>query len=108
MTDLHKRLSALFADDDEKLADDDEKHEEVPKMKGKAELNALLLLGKNYQRLCDINMGADVNSITLKRVPEPLVDFFVEKIREVIDGERFKALDQYKAAAQAYAKATAE
>lgn len=75
-------------------------------MKADAELNAMLLLGKNYQRLCDIGISADVNKITLRRVPEPLTDFFVKKVRELVDNEALKALEQYKAAAKKYAKST--
>jgi len=77
-------------------------------MRGEAELNALLLLGKNYQRLRDIGVRCDDNAIHVSRIPEPFMLIFRNKIVELIDGETNKALEQYKAAAKEYAAATAE
>ncbi len=74
-------------------------------MKGEAELNALLLLGKNYQRLSEMTVGRDGQSIVIRYVPDALFQFFLDKFRKTVEEETIKALEQYKEAAKKYAAA---
>ena len=81
-------------------------------MKGEAELNALLLLGKNYERLKEITVGSmqetdpeTEGSVVINHVPSPLVDYFTKRVRELITIERGKAVGLIEQAAAEYYKA---
>lgn len=74
-------------------------------MKGQAELNALLLLAKNYHRLDKISVEVTDETIEVDGVPEPLVDYFKNRIKGIITEEKLKALELIEQATKAYAAA---
>ena len=79
-------------------------------MKAQAELNALLLQAKNYERLKGIKVRIirDHQMIQIEEVPKPLIDHFAEKIGELVEAEREKAAALLEQAAQNYAKAVSQ
>lgn len=79
-------------------------------MKGQDELNALLLMAKNYERLKAINVGSvretdeyTTGEIVVNNVPQPMVDYFTKRIRELVKAEVEKAAALVEQAAQKYA-----
>ncbi|MBR0061295.1 MAG: hypothetical protein IJP68_07415 [Selenomonadaceae bacterium] len=77
-------------------------------MKAQAELNALLLQAKNYERLQDvkIHIHRDNKVIQIVNVPGPLVDHFADKIGELIAAEVETTTSLVEKSAQAFAAAT--
>lgn len=81
-------------------------------MKGEAELNAFLLQAKHYERLKAIKVGSiqetdedTTGEIVVNNVPQPMVDYFTKRIRELVKAEVEKAAALVEQAAKAYAAA---
>ena len=79
-------------------------------MKGQDELNALLLLVKNYERLKDVkvHIHRDDEVIQIVNVPSSMIDHFAEKISALVNAEVEKAAALVEQAALKYAEATKE
>ena len=82
-------------------------------MKAEAELNALLLQAKNYERLKEVDVVAQkdrdlIDVILVRTVPKPMTDYFLKRIRELVKAEVEKAAALVEQAAKAYAKAAIE
>ena len=78
-------------------------------MKGHAELNALLLLTKRWQELEAIKIKPynGYGEIDLEDVPESMLNYFTEKINDVVKAEAEKTEALVKQAALKYAEAAA-
>lgn len=79
-------------------------------MKAKADLNALLLQAKNYERLKGIDViepeddaVEESGDIIVAHVPKTFVKYFTEKILELVRAEEVKAYDLLDKAGQTYA-----
>lgn len=74
-------------------------------MKAQDELNALLLLAKNYERLKDVkvHIHRDDEVIQIENVPSSMIDHFAEKLDELANAEVEKAVSLVEQAAQKYA-----
>lgn len=75
-------------------------------MKGQAELNALLLLTKRLQELKAIKIKPynGYGKIDLEDVPESMLNYFTEKINDVVKAEVEKAAALVVQAALKYAE----
>lgn len=76
-------------------------------MKDAAGLNALLLLAKNYEHLKAIEVKPynDSGVIKLENVPRSMLDYFTEKISDVVKAEVETAAALIEDAALKYAEA---
>ena len=75
-------------------------------MKAEAELNALLLQAKLYERLDGIIVEDDgFDAIEVDHLPKSMVEYFKNRIKGIIAEEKLKALELVEQAAENYAKA---
>lgn len=78
-------------------------------MKAEAELNALLLQAKLYERLdgiiVEIVEDDGFDAIEVDHLPKSMVEYFKNRIKGIIAEEKLKALELVEQAAENYAKA---
>lgn len=79
-------------------------------MKAKDELNALLLLAKNYERIKEIDVVAQqdrdlIDCIYIRSVPKSMTNFFLNRFRKIVEEEVEKAAALMEQAALKYAEA---
>ena len=82
-------------------------------MKAQAEYNAMILTHKNYERIKEMRTSSykgDGNSgtITILAVPKSMIEFFEDKINEMLREEVDKATALVEKMASKYAKAATQ
>lgn len=73
-------------------------------MKALPEFNAMYLLAKNYERMNCIQVRGDRDgeTIIVSNVPEPLVDWFADKINKLVVREASKAYNEVEKSAEQF------